>query len=175
VILGLPEWLVFPKALVPQVDEPNAPCTEKEFTSGKVSLKPNLQSYSIVINTWCRCQNATESVDRAEILLNCLETVSKVKPSHKIYNAVINAHARSGAAEKAEMVLEQLEHEESYSSPNVMSYNLVIAAYASTGGEKAPLRAEAMLSRMQESYDAGNSSKKTSPFNLLKDCIGLVE
>lgn len=141
---------------------------EKEFASGKVSLKPNLQSYYIVINAWCRCQNVPESGDRAEILLNRLETVLKVKPGRKIYNAVINAHARSGAAEKAEKVLEQLELNESYTSPNVMSYNLVIAAYASTGGEKAPLRAEAILSRMLESHDAGNSSVKPDPLTYSK-------
>lgn len=138
---------------------------EQQYASGNVSLKPNLQSYQSVIMAWSKCPRVPHSGDRTEYLLKRSETILRVKPGRKIYNAVILAHARSGAAEKAEKVLERLEREGSHTSPDAMSYDMVIAAYARKG---APLRAEAMLNRMQKLYDAGNSSVKPNPFTYSK-------
>jgi hypothetical protein len=138
---------------------------EQQYASGNVSLKPNLQSYQLVIMAWSKCPRVPHSGDRTEYLLKRSETILRVKPGRKIYNAVILAHTRSGAAEKAEKVLERLEREGSHTSPDAMSYDMVIAAYARKG---APLRAEAMLNRMQKLYDAGNSSVKPNPFTYSK-------
>ena len=61
-----------------------------------------------------------------------------------------------------------MEHEDSYASPDETSYNMVIAVYAKNGGETAPRRAEALLDRMQQSYDAGNASVKPDPLTYSK-------
>uniref|UniRef100_A0A6U5H3F0 Pentacotripeptide-repeat region of PRORP domain-containing protein n=1 Tax=Corethron hystrix TaxID=216773 RepID=A0A6U5H3F0_9STRA len=129
---------------------------------------PVTRCYNKVLNAWARAADGS----RAEALFSKMESLasaygrSVVRPDVQSHTVVINAYARVGNVAKAEDALRRMEKAGDGVFPNIQSYNTVVAALARNvtlsaqeGGFAASMiaaeRAEALVNRMEESYDAG--------------------
>jgi pentatricopeptide repeat protein len=110
----------------------------ENFESGELDTKPDVVSYSSVINCWAKSRQEG-TADRAEAIYGEMEDRYKAgdetfKPNVISYSSVINAYAKTGKAEKAEALLEEMydafvNGNESV-KPNVRSFNTVLDAWS---------------------------------------------
>jgi Pentatricopeptide repeat domain len=88
----------------------------------------------------------------------------KLKPTTGIFNAVINAWARSRekiAPVRAEQILSWMENfQDADIEPDKYTYNTVIHAWAKAGGTEAAIKAQQLLSGMDKKYHEGNITAK---------------
>ena len=116
-------------------------------------LYPTVLSYNAVINCWSKSGDKS-AAKRAETILNYLEDSNNLfNPDEYSYSTVIDAWAKQSgrdpkAAEKAEAILTRMENNPDV-IPNTISYNAVLNSYAKSTSPEAPVRAEALLRRMQ--------------------------
>ena len=85
-------------------------------------------------------------------VLTEMEEQSNVRPDRFSYSSVIDALAKSGtenAAELAEGVLAKMETEDGIQSPSIITYNCVLNVLASSKWNDCGSRAEAILDRME--------------------------
>ena len=133
---------------------------DAEFGGKKVpsiTVKPNVRTYSTVIDAYSRTAN--ENVDGAEAgqaLLEHLRTLyestgdEELKPNVISYNSVINAWAKTGTVHGAETAMKLLITMENEGIADVISYNAVIHAWARCGSKDSGDRAEGVLQRMKD-------------------------
>ena len=101
----------------------------------------------------------------------------KLKPTTGIFNAVINAWARSRekiAPVRAEQILSWMEKFEDLDiQPDKYTYNTVIHAWAKAGGTEAAMKAQELLSSMDKKYQEGNTMAKpdTITYNVVVSLI----
>jgi len=142
--------------------------SEENNDSKSIDVKPDAISY----NTVLVCFSRANLVKRVQALHNRMENYynsdsvanSNLRPNTHTLTTVCNAWARSGkdgAALQCTKILERMEHEcfvEGIISvkPNVKTYTCVIDAWAkaSMNNKDGPLRAEAILNRMEQKQDA---------------------
>lgn len=111
------------------------------------------------------------AADHTEEILNHMEEqydtdlikMEGAKPVAANYNAVIDAHAKSGAkgaTEKAERILNRMESrskefgDDPDVRPNVRTYNSLLNAYAKSGEQDSPYKAEEILTHMVKLYES---------------------
>lgn len=127
---------------------------------------PDAFSFNQVLTTFARSQLPGAAV-RAEKLLKDWQDAHDrgliaAKPACIGYTSVISAWARSGDAERAEQLLQYMElraatKRDGSLRPNTITYNAVIDAWARSGkGTRGARKAEELLRRMQEKYEAGD-------------------
>ena len=127
--------------------------TEEELSVGppRIRVKPNVRTYSTVIDAWGKQSNplaAQQAQDLLERLQEKYEESGDVamQPNAITYNTVINGWAKSGAlvegTEKCEALLKEME------TPDVISFNAVLHAWARSGLPNAGERAEHLLREM---------------------------
>lgn len=133
---------------------------DAEFGGKKVpsiTVKPNVRTYSTVIDAYSRTAN--ENIDGAEAgqaLLEHLRTLyestgdEELKPNVISYNSVINAWAKTGTVYGAETAMKLLITMENEGIADVISYNAVIHAWARCGSKDSGDRAEGVLQRMKD-------------------------
>ena len=139
---------------------------DAEFGGKKVpsiTVKPNVRTYSTVIDAYSRTAN--ENVDGAEAgqaLLEHLRTLyestgdEELKPNVISYNSVINAWAKTGTVYGAETAMKLLITMENEGIADVISYNAVIHAWARCGSKDSGDRAEGVLQRMKDRAAIGD-------------------
>ena len=127
------------------------------------TLLPSGKAYSMVVDAYAKVGDP----ESAEAVLLRLEKLwrsgnEKVKPDRFLYNAVIDAWARSGrrdAPKRAEAILQHMEqlskkgHE--VVRPDFICYNSVINAWAKSRENGAAQRAEAILNHMLKLHEGG--------------------
>lgn len=137
------------------------------------SEMPDVASYVAVIDCWAK-SGTRNSGEKASSLLNDMIQLyqsdkikyANLRPMTQVFNAVINAWAKSGAGVQAPMeaqaLLSQMEDMRSRYGildimPDTITYNTIITAWAkSRGGVDAALQAEKILHKMHQIYNAGN-------------------
>jgi hypothetical protein len=162
-------------AKVGAASKAHAILTEMELKAEE-GVIPNTITYNTVIHAWAKSGRGEEACVEAEKILQKMHHLyqsgvnSQAKPDVSTYTAVIDCWAKkqtSGnhkncennnhAAEKAEMLLSEMI--EIYLSdpiqniglaPNTQVFNAVINAWTKCGGIQAALKAQSILSRMEE-------------------------
>jgi hypothetical protein len=128
--------------------------TQDELSIGppRVRVKPNVRSYSTVMDAWGKQTNPA-AAQKAQDLLETLQAKHEatgdvaVQPNAITYNTVINAWAKAGANVEGALHCERL-LDEMYNLADVISYNAVLHAWARSGLPNAGERAELLLRRM---------------------------
>lgn len=138
---------------------------EKGYESGTFSFGPNLFSYNLVIDAFCRVHDPSRAAEVLKLLMK-----SRVKPDSFSFNQVLSAYSRSsikGAYKLAEDLLRYMD--EAYASgmypkarPDVISYGSVLLAYSRSGNDRAAWMAESLLNEMKRRYEAGETHLKPS-------------
>lgn len=130
--------------------------TQEQLEEGPppITVKPNVRSYSTVMDAWSRGKDL-ESAERANDLLLRMEELYKqtgdegCRPNEVSYNTVIAAWAKSGegedAARRAQELLQSMRER---NLDDVISYNAVMLAWARSGVPNAGEHAEALLRNM---------------------------
>ena len=140
-------------------------------------VDPNVYSYSIVLDAYARSNNK-KSVDHAMELFRSMKDDAGIEPNVFAYTTIIRALANCGRAPEAEELLNEmlLLKEDSTGvdqgsnkrtrnrrtskgdddiTPDVYALSSVLNAWAKSHAPDAAERAEDLLIRMHELYDAG--------------------
>ncbi len=138
----------------------------RSSTTSSNTIRPDVRSYTKVINAISRSFSREDAGEWAEGMLDKMESLYKsgendsVKPNTFTYTAVIEAYANSGApnaAQKAEEICNRMVQKYQEGDPNVTpsarSFNAVIHAYAKSRDEGAAEQAELVFDRMMELYE----------------------
>ena len=168
---------------------------EEVAGGGGGGIRPNAISYTSVISAHAR-SGVPGSARRAEDVLARMVLERErtgdpsVGPTAHSYSAVIAAYARSGergAAERAEGILDLMLRKSGRGGatagagagagavrPNAVAFNSVIHALSRSGAADAPVRAEAIVSRMREICERADSPAEVRPtlttYNSLLNC-----
>lgn len=151
-------------------------CMEEMGKSNPL-MKPDVRSYTKVINAISRSASITAGEDAEKILSN-MEALYKsgdvaVKPNTFTYTAVMEAHANSGrpgSAQRVEELCELMVTKYQMGDPDVRptarAFNAAIHAYGKAGDAE---KAQKIFDRMETIYNSGakDAKPKTVNFNTL--------
>eukprot|EP00980_Cylindrotheca_fusiformis_P011892 scaffold2830_cov131-Cylindrotheca_fusiformis.AAC.13 len=158
---------------------------EEAHSKGIPGVKPNTLTFNSLINCYSKSKDPT-AASRAESRLEEMKNLSKeivnqdCQPDVVTYTSVIDTLAKQSfleASEKAEILLQDLESAYMDSSdprlkPNIRTYTSVINAIARS--RTKPQRAEALLSKVQETFEIEKKGLKPDvvSFNALINAYG---
>jgi pentatricopeptide repeat protein len=112
-----------------------------------------------VIKGWSLRWKDTDLLSPKEVfrkLIGWESLLSNSQPTIVVlYSMIMHASANSHDPDLAEEILNHLLESKNHSDPNVITFNIVIDAWAKSGRQEAPLRAEAVLKKMIALSDAG--------------------
>jgi hypothetical protein len=120
-----------------------------------------------LVDAWARSGEGGAAAQRAEALLQHMHQLyqsgghKELRPTNAIFNAVINAWARSReklAPVRAKQILNWMQNLSSDLDiqPDKYTFNTVIHAWAKAGGTDGATKAQELLARMHIMYQAGN-------------------
>jgi Pentatricopeptide repeat domain len=122
------------------------------------------------VDAWARSGEGGAAAQRAEALLQHMHELYQsgghddLRPTNAIFNAVINAWARSRekiAPVRAEQILNWMQNLSDLDiQPDKYTFNTVIHAWAKAGGTEAATKAQELLARMHKLYQEGNAAAK---------------
>ncbi len=137
----------------------------KRYNAGLHDLKPDNVTIGTMIVMWGR-SGRRDSAWKAQSLFDKMVAEYEengdihCKPGRIAVTALINAWAQAGEAEKAEVILRQMDANRFEGvKPDVVCYNCVIKAWSIS---KVPLRAQAIYDLMMTKYKAGDIDLKPS-------------
>jgi len=162
-------------------------------TNGNMNIQPTAYSFATVITAWAKArfgrdETGKENAERAQFILNRMndfrrqiasqekdsEYAHELEPDSVVYNAVIDAWARSKdpiAGTKAEELLfetEELQRLGGNIAPDTITYNSVINCHANSGHINGAKNAERILVRMEKAVQSnkeGNVAPDTRTYN----------
>jgi polyhydroxyalkanoate synthesis regulator phasin len=148
------------------------------YQSGDPEVLPNARCFNAAISAYAK-SDSPGAAQQAEYWLNRMDGLymaglADAKPNSFNYNSLITAWANcpddEGSAQKAAEVLERMEQCYAFGDPacrpTTVSFNAVIDAYAKSRLDDAAERAEQVLRRMEDLYEAGEDVKpNTRSFN----------
>ncbi|KAL3940024.1 MAG: hypothetical protein SGBAC_005353 [Bacillariaceae sp.] len=138
-------------------------------SGGYNSLKPNMISYTIVMDCYAKLGQgeAAEALLRKLIPLHQETNDPDWEADLATYNTVLLAWARSNQPQKADRFLQFL-YEEADIAPDERSFNIVLSAWAKVGNAE---QAELILTRMHELYVEGelDTQPTTVTYNTVLD------
>ena len=152
---------------------------EEGYDSGRLPFGPNIFSYNLVIDAFCRVGDSTTAMQTARLLRKVVKR-DGVEPDSFSFNQVLAALAKSqseGATKTAEELLRYMD--ESYRTgvhpdarPDAVSFASVITAYARSGQKGSADEAERLLEEMKERANKGEShlTPTTICYNAVIDC-----
>jgi len=120
------------------------------------------------VDAWARSGEGGAAAQRAETLLQHMYQLYQrggqqneaLRPTNAIFNAVINAWARSRekiAPVRAEQILNWMQNLRDLDvQPDKYTFNTVIHAWAKAGGTEVAMKAQELLARMHKMYEEGN-------------------
>ena len=129
-----------------------------ELSNKDKAMQPNVNIYNTVLNAWAKSreQGSASRVEQilSKMLRRCEEGEQHMRPNTVTYNTAIHALANSGyAVEKVEGILFNMLdrfNNNGDCKPDKISFNAVINAWARSGDNRAPSRAEHILKIMEE-------------------------
>ena len=145
---------------------------QEEWDAGNTRVVVTNKMYTIAVDAWAKSNQGLVAAQRAESILQHMHQqyqstgLETLKPTTGIFNAVINAWARSKekyAPERAEQILKwmnNLNRTNPSIRPDKYTFNTVIHAYAKVGGPSAAKKAQELLNSMQRMYNEGNQLAK---------------
>ncbi|VEU36178.1 unnamed protein product [Pseudo-nitzschia multistriata] len=141
---------------------------EARYERGEIRFRPNLFSYNVVIDAWCRSQASDAAWNAVKLLRNFINHDSKYQPDTFSFNNVFSALSRTnrpGTTLLAEHLLDYMEI--AYKNrifknakADIVSYTCVIVTLARSGEADAAERGEKLLERMKEQYKSGKTYMK---------------
>lgn len=141
---------------------------EAKFKRGQIRFRPNLFSYNVVIEAWCKSRSPEAAWNAVKFLRSFISSDSTYEPDTFSFNQVFSALSRStkpGSAKLAEHLLDYMEIASRTgvfrkAKADLISYSSVIIALAKSGEDDAAERGEILLNRMKEQYEAGRTFMK---------------
>jgi len=150
-------------------------CNKKYKATDDVSFRPDIQTYTMAIEAYARCQDAT-ATERGEFLfehVNKLWKSSKddsFKPSSRTFTVMINSWARSRdprAPKKAEDLIAMMEEmyeqdkkngngRKSQVKPSIRTYTAAIGAWGRSRDNMKAQHALKILKKTNEMYKSSN-------------------
>lgn len=156
--------------------------TKEMYREGKMYAKPTALFYNAVIDAQARSGGGQAAAERAEELLNEMESRSRagdlsLRPRTRSFNAAILAWRNSDSTDaprRAEVLLKRMNDMykagEEDCRPDTVTLNSIIAVWAAIGDQGAE-RAEEFLGFMETAYESGDSSLKPDAWTY-NTCIG---
>lgn len=133
---------------------------QREYTEGNSNVKPNLISFTSVMNAWSRISSKDiEAAERAQGIFRLLCDLGygdeSFKPNSFAYHTVMNAWANSSLPDSPEMasrllnqMLDRYEAGDVDTKPSVISFSIAIKAWANSDKKKNSSRALQLLHQM---------------------------
>lgn len=95
-----------------QIDDDNDDTTNeiKKNRTPRISVKPNVRTYSTIMYVYAKERNAQAAQDLLEEMMNLYEETKdeELRPNVIAYNTVLNACAKCGMAYEAQAILDQM-------------------------------------------------------------------
>mmetsp|Transcript_13665 Transcript_13665/g.34362 ORF Transcript_13665/g.34362 Transcript_13665/m.34362 type:complete len:1021 (+) Transcript_13665:215-3277(+) len=149
--------------------------------SGKKKIhKPDIVTYTNVMQCWVKSKKP-QAPEKAESILRELQHMASdgdasMKPDAACWNSAISAWANAGNGERAEaLFFEMVDGSMACggASPTLITLTNVLKAWAQTRSPEAPLRAIALLAKMEQLYKEGVLAVKPNVVNysVVLDCL----
>jgi len=109
--------------------------------AGNMNVRPDVYSYTTVIQSWAKCGNAG-GTDKAQAILDQMIDTG-LQPNQLTYTALMNALSRAGEPERAESVLHQMmaaQHK-----PDTVAVSSIIDGWAKVSSKDRPEAAKRAL------------------------------
>eukprot|EP00977_Amphora_coffeiformis_P001471 scaffold294_cov221-Amphora_coffeaeformis.AAC.27 len=156
--------------------------TKSLYREGKMYAKPTVLFYNAVIDAHARSNGGTVAAERAEALLDEMETRSRagdpsLQPNTRSFNAAILAWKNSNSTDapyRAEALLKRMN--ERYKSgdndcrPDRVTINSIIAVWAKSSDPIGPRRAAGFLEFMESLYRQGEENFRPDQYTF-NTCI----
>jgi pentatricopeptide repeat protein len=135
-----------------------------DYNSGNKTAKPNLRTYNILINAISK-SDTDDAPQQAEILLTTMIYLYSKRellegPNSFTYSSVMYAYAVQGDIDGANDVHEMMKNEFKSGNkkcrPNVMTYSILIKAWAKSGKDNTPEEVEKILQEMKDLHKSGD-------------------
>jgi pentatricopeptide repeat protein len=154
---------------------------QKDYNSGNKNAKPNIKSYTILIDAWSKSNNHDAPKEASSLLMEMIDLYNKgdleESPGTATYNAVINCWSKSTNRPNASshaldilktMIIQYKEDCNKKIRPNVVTYAAVMDAYARRGDIEGT---NMVFTMMKKDYNSGNKNAKPNLFtyNILLD------
>jgi pentatricopeptide repeat protein len=137
-------------------------------------LRPSTHVYGTLIHAWVRhADSPDKAVRRAEEIFKEVHEVYEggnldCKPHVILYNSLIDAYAKAGDGQKAQALLDDMEHIPEI-EPTIVTYNSVLAAWAQSSDEQSLDLIDALFDRIRKSPkyrpDSASFGAAMSAFN----------
>ena len=146
---------------------PNAPIKAEQilqemihsYEKGVLLLGPDTIVYSSVINCWSKSDFKDGPV-RAKVILEAMISKSKenknIRPNQITYNSVLDAYSRIGDVDGCKHIIRMMK--EAKTTPDILSYNILIGCWSRSGQPNAHLEAEKILLQILDNDDEYGSS-----------------
>jgi pentatricopeptide repeat protein len=115
----------------------------------EAGVHPDVTAYNTLLDAWIK-SSSKEASTRVARLYSRMKENSHIEPDLFTYNTLLHFYSKTGNADRAESMLDEICQEESPIEPDSISFNTVISALAQSRRIDAPQRAEAILNKMLE-------------------------
>eukprot|EP00536_Pseudo-nitzschia_multiseries_P012620 jgi/Psemu1/290404/fgenesh1_pg.492_\ len=111
--------------------------------AGNLSVRPDVYSYTTVIQAWAKCGGAA-GTDKAKAILD--QMVDRgLQPNQMTYTALMSALGRAGEPERAESVLRKMARDSPHAPPDAVAVSSIIHGWARVSSKDRPEAAERAL------------------------------
>jgi len=137
---------------------------ESMYKEGNKNVRPGEVTFNILLHAYAKSKDPDDSIKAEKLLDRMVETLGQdgrqgSGPSVKSFATLLDLYARTGQSEAAELLFDKMARSGKVQF-NTISYNTVLNALSKSNDKDAPYRAEALLKRMQQEYEAGNEDVK---------------
>eukprot|EP00529_Nitzschia_sp_RCC80_P004656 CAMPEP_0113480984 /NCGR_PEP_ID=MMETSP0014_2-20120614/22166_1 /TAXON_ID=2857 /ORGANISM="Nitzschia sp." /LENGTH=965 /DNA_ID=CAMNT_0000374449 /DNA_START=462 /DNA_END=3356 /DNA_ORIENTATION=+ /assembly_acc=CAM_ASM_000159 len=169
--IDAPNVITFNTALDAHAKQGDVDGTLKVFEMMQGEVKPELRSYSILIDAWAKSGRSEAPVEAMKLLMTIkdLHAAGMIDaPDIITFTTVMDAHAKHGDVGGALKVLEMMSGGEV--KPDLQTYSILIDAWAKSGRSEAPVEAMKLLMTIKDLHTAGEIDTPTVvTYNLAMD------
>jgi pentatricopeptide repeat protein len=156
----------------------------KMLESSDETVAPDKWTFAMVLALLSR-SNAPDLTTRAEKVMMKLEQYheesgrsEKTRPHANAYNSLMSCYTRHGSSEKAQKALKLLYKMKKIgpkynpsAQPSTISYNIAMNAFVKSRRKDAPLKVEALLKEMYNTYNATGDVRIRPNLRSLNACL----
>jgi pentatricopeptide repeat protein len=130
----------------------------EDLAASNPKVAPNRVAFNVVMGACVKQGDLT----RASELLERMRVTPGVQPHTNDYNMLLVAYAQLGQARKAEEIMKRMvdqcrEDHANTSAPDLLSYNMLLGAWAKSGETGAGERAQEILTMLQQRCISGET------------------
>lgn len=128
------------------------------------NLRPTVKIFNLVLDGVSKSDDTTRARPIIQDIIDKMKRIN-IFPDTVSYNALLYAHAQedpcnADTAQRCEELLKRMQLFEEDATPDTISYNICMNAWAKTGDKYAASRAEMLLNEMQDNFNRGNIRQK---------------